>query len=96
MGIFNSNYMKKIAILGSTGSIGTQALELLSESNDYIVDYLYANSNYELLYQQIKSTEPKFACINCEESYNKLKEINNTNTEIICGLNNSKSFLKPI
>ena len=43
--------MKKIAILGSTGSIGTQALELLNESNDYIVDYLYANSNYKLLYQ---------------------------------------------
>ena len=86
--------MKKIAILGSTGSIGTQALELLSESNDYLVDYLYANSNYELLYQQIKSTEPKFACINCEESYNKLKEINNTNTKIICGLNNSLDFIK--
>jgi len=86
--------MKKIAILGSTGSIGTQALELLNESNDYKVDYLYTNSNYKLLYQQIKSTEPKFACINCEESYKKLKEINNTNTEIICGLNNSLDFIK--
>ena len=86
--------MKKIAILGSTGSIGTQALELLNESNHYKIDYLYTNSNYKLLYEQIISSEPKFACINCEESYKKLKEINDTNTKIICGLNNSLDFIK--
>ena len=86
--------MKKIAILGSTGSIGTQALELLHDSDNYQIDYLYTNSNYELLYKQIISTKPKFACINCEDSYNKLIEINDTNTEIICGLNNSLDFIK--
>ena len=86
--------MKKIAILGSTGSIGKQALELLNGSNKYKIDYLYTNSNYKLLYKQIINTEPKFACINCEDSYKKLKEINNSSTEIICGLNNSLDFIK--
>ena len=77
--------MKKISILGSTGSIGTQALDLLKNSNQFEVDYLYVNSNHKLLYEQIIDFRPKFACINNYESYKKLKELNKSNTELIYG-----------
>ena len=70
--------MKKISILGSTGSIGTQALDLLKNNDQFEIDYLYANSNYKLLYNQILEYKPKFACINNEESYKKLKKLNNS------------------
>ena len=77
--------MKKISILGSTGSIGTQALDLLKNSNQFEVDYLYVDSNHKLLYEQIIDFRPKFACINNYESYKKLKELNKSNTELIYG-----------
>ena len=73
--------MKKISILGSTGSVGTQALDLLKNNNQFEIDYLYADSNYKLLYNQIIEHRPKFACINNEESYKKLKE---TNIDMLC------------
>ena len=47
------NKKKHIAILGSTGSIGTQALEVISEqSNFFEIEVLTANSNSDLLIQQ--------------------------------------------
>jgi len=77
--------MKKISILGSTGSIGTQALDLLKNNNQFEVDYLYVDSNHKLLYEQIVDFKPKFACINNYESYKKLKELNKSNTQLIYG-----------
>ena len=77
--------MKKISILGSTGSIGTQALDLLKNNNQFEVDYLYVDSNHKLLYEQIMDFRPKFACINNYESYKKLKELNKSNTQLIYG-----------
>lgn len=46
--------MKKIAILGSTGSIGTQTLEVVRENQDIQVMALAAGSNIELLEAQIR------------------------------------------
>ena len=77
--------MKKISILGSTGSIGTQALDLFKNNNQFEVDYLYVDSNHKLLYEQIMDFRPKFACINNYESYKKLKELNKSNTQLIYG-----------
>ena len=77
--------MKKISILGSTGSIGTQALDLLKNNNQFEIDYLYVDSNHKLLYEQIMDFRPKFACINNYESYKKLKELNKSNTQLIYG-----------
>ena len=45
--------MKKIGILGSTGSIGTQALDLIFNNNNFEVSYLSAHSNYKLLAEQL-------------------------------------------
>ena len=57
------NYEKKvnIGILGSTGSIGTQALQVISEckSIDYSVDFLTANNNFKLLITTGYKTQAK-------------------------------------
>lgn len=55
--------MKKIAILGSTGSIGTQTLEIAREQNDIEVVALAAGSNAALLEQQVREFMPKTAVL---------------------------------
>jgi len=88
--------MKAIGILGSTGSIGTQALEIISNNRqDFSIDYLYSNSNYRILYEQILNFSPQYACINNEESYNKLVQLmkGNSNTKIIFGVKESIDFI---
>ena len=86
--------MRKIGILGSTGSIGTQSLDLLNSNSDFQVDYLCADSNYKLLYKQILEYKPKYACINNMDSYNELKKINSSSTELISGTQNVLDFIK--
>ena len=88
--------MKTISILGSTGSIGIQALEIIRQSKLNIsIDYLYTNTNYKELYKQICEFSPKYVCINNEESYDKLNEMisNDHNTKIIVGRKNSLDFI---
>lgn len=53
--------MKKIAILGSTGSIGTQTLEIVRNNSDLEVVALAAGNNVELMEQQIREFRPKLA-----------------------------------
>lgn len=56
--------MKKITILGSTGSIGTQTLDILSREPDrYQVEGLAAGSNLELVLEQAKQFKPKTVCL---------------------------------
>lgn len=55
--------MKKIAILGSTGSIGTQTLEIVREQKDIAVAALAAGSNIVLLEQQIREFLPGLICV---------------------------------
>ena len=55
--------MKYISILGSTGSIGTQALEIVRENRDLKVAALAAGSNTELLERQIREFRPELVCI---------------------------------
>lgn len=65
---------KRIAILGSTGSIGTQALEVIaSHSEDFEVEVLTANNNAELLIQQAESFQPNVVVIANEEKYLEVK-----------------------
>ena len=55
---------KHIAILGSTGSIGTQALEVIDAQKDlFEVEVLTANSNWELLIAQAKKFRPNVVVI---------------------------------
>jgi len=64
---------KRIAILGSTGSIGTQALEVISENKDYFeVEVLTANKNADLLISQAKKYLPNTVIIADETQYKKV------------------------
>ncbi len=66
--------MKKIGILGSTGSIGTQTLEVVrSYSDDLQVTALAAGNNIELLEQQIREFRPKLVAVWKEENAAKLR-----------------------
>jgi 1-deoxy-D-xylulose-5-phosphate reductoisomerase len=66
---------KKVAILGSTGSIGTQALEVLSELNsDFEVYALTANNNVDLLIQQAKHFLPEHVVIGNHQLYPIIKD----------------------
>ena len=65
--------MKKIAILGSTGSIGTQTLEVVRENGDIEVLALAAGSNITLLEAQIREFGPKLAAVWSEEKARELK-----------------------
>ena len=66
---------KKIAILGSTGSIGTQTLEVISQNSEsFEVEVLTANNNIELLIKQAKQFQPNVVVITNNCHYDLLKE----------------------
>jgi 1-deoxy-D-xylulose-5-phosphate reductoisomerase len=66
---------KRIAILGSTGSIGTQALEVVEQNPDlFEIDCLTANSNADLLIAQAKKFKPNSVVIADESKYLQVKE----------------------
>ncbi|MEI6508443.1 MAG: 1-deoxy-D-xylulose-5-phosphate reductoisomerase [Bacteroidota bacterium] len=66
---------KKIAILGSTGSIGTQALDIARSNPDKIeIEVLTANSNAELLISQAKEFNPSHVVIADENKYQTVKD----------------------
>ena len=71
-----NNKKKQIAILGSTGSIGTQALEVIEEHSDlYEVYCLTANNKVELLAQQAHRFKPAAIVIANEQRYDELKQL---------------------
>ncbi len=66
---------KRIAILGSTGSIGRQALEVIAaHANVFEVELLTANSNIELLEKQVRQFTPATVVVTDKEKYKTLKE----------------------
>ena len=91
---------KKIAILGSTGSIGTQTLEVISDHDDkFRVELLSANKNYELLIQQAKKYKPK-AIIFGDITHKKIlnENLKSESIDIFFGddaLNNFNQFCNP-
>ena len=66
--------MKKIARLGSTGSIGTQTLEVVRANKDIEVTALAAGSNIDLLEKQIREFSPKIAAVWNEKKAKELKD----------------------
>ncbi len=67
--------MKQIVILGSTGSIGTSALDVISRlGNDYQVLGLSANNNIDLFLKQLHAFKPRFAAVLNPASYEKIKD----------------------
>ena len=78
---------KRISILGSTGSIGINALKIADSLPDIIkIKNLTANSNFELLIEQTKKYNPRSICIVQEQFYKSLKEgVNSKQVEILVG-----------
>ena len=78
--------MKRIGILGSTGSIGTQALELIDKNDQFKVSYLSAFSNVDLLIQQVKKFNPKAVCIVNDSKLSRLQDgLKGFDIEILSG-----------
>lgn len=68
------NDKKRITILGSTGSIGTQALEVIEALKDkFEIISLSAGNNVNLLREQIKKYHPKSVCVSTNDARNELK-----------------------
>ena len=79
--------MKKIAILGSTGSIGTQTLEIVREQGGLEVVALAAGKNIKLMEAQVREFRPKIACMWDEEAGRLLKEaVADLDTKVVCGM----------
>lgn len=79
--------MKKIAILGSTGSIGTQTLEVVRENGDINVVALSAGSNIELLEQQIREFKPRLAAVWEEDKASELAaKVADVDVKIVAGM----------
>lgn len=80
--------MKKIAILGSTGSIGTQTLDVVREHSDELqVVALAAGTNKERLKEQIKEFHPKLVSLSDEKKSQELKEeLAGEQVEVVCGM----------
>ncbi len=77
---------KNIVILGSTGSIGTQALEVVDNLKNINIIGLSTNTNIGILEKQIRKHKPIYVCVMDIEKANLLKEnIKDTNTEVFIG-----------
>ena len=89
--------MKKgIAILGSTGSIGIQALEVISDNNDlFDVEVLTANENSQLLIKQAKLHNPNSVVIVNENKYDEVySALNPLNIKVYSGKNSLRQIIE--
>jgi len=80
--------MKKLSILGSTGSIGVSTLEIIAAHRDrFDVVALTGGNNLELLGKQIEEFKPRVAAVILEESAIKLRKmLKGVATEILSGV----------
>lgn len=77
---------RTVSILGSTGSIGTQSLEVC-EKHGLKVTALAAHSSVKLLEEQTRKFAPEYVCIYNEGMYGELKSrLSDTSTKILCGM----------
>ena len=78
--------MMNLTILGSTGSIGTQALQVVEASDNIRVRALGAGRNIKLLEEQIRAHHPRYACVADEALAKELKlKVADTDTEVLSG-----------
>lgn len=79
--------MKKIAILGSTGSIGTQTLEIVRENPDLEVVGLAAGANIDLFEKQVREFQPRLVSLRDEEACRELRvRLADMDVEIVPGM----------
>ncbi len=87
--------MKKIGIHGSTGSIGTQALEIIRNDKNIYCVYLSAFSNVDLLINQSKEFKPQYICLVDESKKDYLRDqLSSFNIEILFGQTGLKEISK--
>jgi len=80
------NFEHNISILGSTGSIGTQTLDVTRAYPGISVKAITAHSNIKLLEEQIREFQPKLACVTDEAAAEELKiKVADTGTKIVSG-----------
>jgi len=79
--------MKNIAILGSTGSIGTQTLEVADITKEYKISALTAHRNVSLMEEQVRKYNPDVVCMTDEKASMDLKtRVKDTNVKVLSGL----------
>ena len=79
--------MKTITILGSTGSIGTQALEI-AETHSINIKAIAGHSNVDLLEKQTRKYKPQYICIYNENLYQDIKNrVSDTDCKVLTGMN---------
>lgn len=79
--------MKKIAILGSTGSIGTQTLEIVRENPDLEVVGLAAGANIDLFERQVREFQPKLVSLQSEAACRELRtRLADMQVAVVCGM----------
>lgn len=79
--------MKKIAILGSTGSIGTQTLEIIRDNEDLQAVALAAGQNVDLMEKQIREFKPLIAGMWSEEAAQELRlRVADIPVKVVCGM----------
>jgi 1-deoxy-D-xylulose-5-phosphate reductoisomerase len=82
-----NNPKKRIAIFGSTGSIGTQALDVIAANPElFSAEVLTAMTNDALLIKQALAFQPAIVVIGDEKKYSLVKEaLSGTDTQVYCG-----------
>ena len=87
--------MKNIGILGSTGSIGTQAIEVIDKFQEYNIEYLSCFNNSKKIIQQAKKFKPKKICIIDSNLENEVvTSLKNENIEILSGFDGLRELAK--
>lgn len=87
--------MKKVIILGSTGSIGTQTLDVIKNfKENFEIVGLTAYNNVELLSKQIREFNPKVVAVKDEDKANQLRENLKKNVEILTGSKGLQEIVK--
>ena len=84
--------IKKISILGSTGSIGLSVLKIIEKKKKifFKINLLSANQNFKLICKQIEKYKPKYFLINDPKIYLKVKKYLKKNIKILNSINNKK------
>lgn len=79
--------MKAIGVLGSTGSIGTQTLEIVRNNKDLKVVALAAGTNVTLMEQQVREFRPRLVVMGNTDAANDLKQrLQDTDTRVLAGM----------
>lgn len=79
--------MKNIAIIGSTGSIGTQTLGVVDITNEYRISALTAHKNVSLMETQIRKYKPEVVCMTDEKSAADLRtRVKDTGVKVLSGI----------